>query len=519
MREAKQFLLDNPELFLLYYFPDALRPDYDKEGTLEPFHLDLIRMIQSETRALILEPAGHGKTTIVSTLLPIWRLCKWPNIRQAIIAKNEQDAKGIMRTIHSELLGNEKLIRDFGSFYPEDDSAKAWAIERIDIKQKTRFTKEGSVMIYGSKGNVLGKRFDYVVCDDVVTEKNSATPEQRQGMLDWFNLGVETMPEHPNSQLHVVGTLFDPEDLYNTLRDLRYPESQEKIYTEVRVDAIVDEEKKITLWPERWTWDRLMGQKAKMGTLDFNKRYRNIAVDKSRIIFLHEYLYGGYIGKNKYPGCLDESFAIGDFLDNWRMIAGFDPALGVSKIAKFCAHIVIGVGSCVRHDKCYWVVDLERDQYTMPQQVDMLIDKHQHYDLWATVIEVNGYQVGLEQAMRLRMEENGLALNVMPHHTSRNNKPDPEIGVSGMQGMIENGMLHIPWADPHSRRVMQQFLDELEMYPAGKTTDTVMALWFAWKTAQDASPRYASYNRLEVPTKSMFVDKGGRRVIRNPAYT
>ena len=40
-----------------------------------------------------------------------------------------------------------------------------------------------------------------------------------------------------------------------------------------------------------------MELKAEMGTLDFNKRLRNIAVDKSRMVFKEEYVKGGYLGR------------------------------------------------------------------------------------------------------------------------------------------------------------------------------------------------------------------------------
>lgn len=470
-------------------------------------------------RGLILYPAGHGKTTLVSTLLTIFWICQDPNVRVAIIAKNEVDAKGIMRAIHSELLGNEKLIEDFGPFQDTGNDAKAWSTERIDIKDKTKRTKEGTIQIYGSKGNVLGKRFDKVVCDDVVTEKNSSTPEQRQGMREWFNLGVETMPEFPWSSLTVIGTLFDPEDLYNDLDELVIPETGERIYARQYEDAIVDEEKKTTLWPVRWTWERLMAQKAKMGTLDFNKRYRNIAVDRSRLIFLEEYVRGGYIGKDKYPGCLDPNYSIGQYEDNWRRIAGFDPAVGISRFAKFCAHVTLGVGSCADHERCFWVIDVERAQLTLPQQADILIQKHIAYDLYSSVIEINGYQAGLQQLVEQKAMEAGVVMRTDPHHTTKTNKPDPETGVSGMGKMVENGWLHIPWGDEHSRRKISAFVDELVQYPGGRTTDTVMALWFAWKLAQESAPKYKSINRLHDPAPTTWGRRTSRRVVKNPHYT
>lgn len=511
MRRGLDYLLEHPALFLLHYFPEKIEK-------LEDFHLEIIETAKTEPRSLTLFPAGHGKTTIVSTLMPIWALCVDPNCRIAIIAKNEVDARGIMRAIHSELLSNEQLIKDFGPFHAPDDDTKAWSIERIDVAKKTKRTKEGSIQIYGSKGNVLGKRFDWVICDDVVTEKNSSTPEQRQGMREWFNLGVETMPEFPWSRLTVIGTLFDPEDLYHDLRELTLPDTGESVYKTAYKDAIVDEENKITLWPVRWTWERLMAQKAKMGTLDFNKRYRNIAVDKSRIIFHEEFVRGGYIGKEKYPGCLDDAYSIGDYEPSWRRIAGFDPAMGVTKAAKFCAHIILGLGSCINHERCFWIIDIERDQLTLPQQADILIEKHQQYDLFSTVIEVNAYQMGLEQLVQQKCADLGIIMRTDPHHTTKTNKPDPETGVSGMGKMVENGWLHIPWSDQHSRRKMQPFIDELVQYPGGRTTDMVMALWFAWKLAQESAPKFRSFNRLTEPTPTTWGRRTSRRSVKNPYY-
>jgi hypothetical protein len=510
VEDWKRILFDFPELFITRYFGDRL------EG-LKPFHVRLINIALNEVRGLILYPAGHGKTTLVSTILPIFHLCKDPTTRIAIIAKNEVDAKGIMRAIHAELLSNQLLIRDFGNFKAEGDD-KAWTLERIDIAQNPRVRKEGSIQMYGSKGNVLGKRFDRVICDDVVTEKNSSTSEQRQAMREWFNLGVETMPEFPGvSTLTVVGTLFHPEDLYHDLRDLVVPETGKEIYKLQLEDAVVDEENQITLWPERWTWADLMLMKAKMGPIDFNKRYRNVAVDESRLVFKHEYIWGGYIGTEKYTGCIDKDHAIGEWQENWRRVAGFDPAIGTSKEAKFSAHIILAQGSCALHERCYWIVDLVRDQLTMPQQVDLVIMKHEEYDLFASVIEINAYQMGLKETVDKVVAEQGLSFNILPHHTTRNTKPDPELGVTSMKRMVANGQLHIPWGDQYSRTTMMQFVHELEEFP-GRTTDTVMALWFAWKALQEQGPRYTSYNRLERPRMSYHAKGAGRRSVQNPAY-
>jgi phage terminase large subunit-like protein len=466
-------------------------------------------------RGLILYPAAHGKTTLVSTLLPIWAICCDPNIRIAIIAKNDYEATNIMSAILEQLSANDRLVEDFGPFKPDDDK-RPWSLTKLTVAKRSKTMKEPTIAIFGAGAKTaLGHRTDWTICDDVVTNENSATPEQRGKMRTWFMQSVRTMPRLPTSRVTVVGTLFHPEDLYHELVELTNPETGLPIWKLQREDAIVDEEAHTTLWPSRWPWRLLMELKAEFGTLDFNKRFRNIAVDPSRMAFREEYIKGGWIGKTQYPGCIDKEHCVGDYDDSWKLIAGFDPAVGATRSAKFCAHIVLAEGACAKHEKCIWVIDLIRDQLTLPQQVDTILEQHENYDCFSSKIEAVSYQAGLVQAVQQKMEERGTLYRIEPHYTNRQNKLDPEIGIPAMSPWFENGQVHIPWGNPESQRKMKVFVDELVQYP-GRTTDTVLACWFAWLALKESAPRYTSHNRLK---RHMIVPnrRPGRRVL-NPYY-
>ncbi len=444
-------------------------------------------------------------------------ICKDPDVLIALIAKNNTDATGIMRSIQAELSINDHLIEAFGPFKPVDEETKPWALEKMSVAKRTRIAKEPTIAVFGSGAKtVLGHRTDWTICDDVITAKNSATPEQRYSMREWFNQSVETMPHPSTGRITVVGTLFDPADLYNDLLEMTDPETGEQLWTVQREDAIVDEEEHITLWPERWPWRALMQQKAN-GTLDFNKRFRNIAVDRSRMVFKEEYVKGGWIGKAQYPGCLDRTHRIGQWDTGMKLIAGFDPAMGLGKSAKFCAHIVLGLGSCKHHESCLWVIDIKRDQMTLPQQCQFILEQHQHYDLWKSIVECNAYQRGLYDELKRRMEAEGVAYQIEAHYTTKVNKPDPELGVQSMGPWFEDGRVHIPWGDLASQRKMQQLVDELIQYP-GKYQDTVLAMWFAYKYLNESQPRFKSSNYLRGPKSSWRAIGGNRRVVKNPYY-
>lgn len=511
----KRLILDDEELFTLRYFGHKIE-------RLEDFHRDLMRQALYAPRALVLYPAGHGKTTLVSTVCPILELCRNPNVRMTGIFKNQNDAKGIGHAIQAELLGNQELIRDFGPFEPQD--GKPFSVEWMSVAGRDlRGVKEPTLALFGAQSrSALGHRSDWTFCDDIVHDQNAGTPERREKLKEWFMQGPATQGDRSDSRLTVVGTRFDPEDLYADLLEMKLLGEDgaelQPLYDSREYAAILDPEKQTVLWPDYRPWQWLMQRKLEMGTLDFNKRFNNIAVDKSRMVFREEYIRGGYVGKQRYDGCLDTDYKVGDFGDNWRIVAGFDPAVGVSRSRKFCAHLVLAEGSCIAHERCFWVVDLEREQMTLPQQVELILNKHADYPLLSSIVEANSYQAGLLQAIQDKMRDAGLAYSVEPHYTTRTNKPDPELGVQTLAPWFENGQVHIPWGDAHSQRKMRQLADELVQYPSGRTTDTVLALWFAFKKLREGAARFRSYNRL-AERKSIYRHMSGRRVLKNPAYS
>lgn len=511
---AKRRLTDNPALFLLHYFPHRIKE-------LKSFHLDLIEAAAFQRRSITLYPATHGKTTLLSELLPIWALSRDPNIRIANILKNEADARAVTRAIMNELVTNEALIEDFGPFRDEDDDSKIWTQSRFDVARRSKRSKSATYAAFGAGSrNALGYRTDWTILDDCVTDKNSSTAEQRQNLREWFNQGPVTMPDREEGHITIVGTAFHPEDLYHDLMRLRGEDDKPMWKTTVK-RAVLDAEKQIVLWPEERPWSFLMEQKATMGTLDFNKRFQNVAVDPSGLVFREEYVRGGIWNHERFPGCLDPDFKIGDCDGSWQVYCGFDPAIGVTRSKKFCAHITLAVGSCQKHDRCLWVVDLKRDQMTLPRQVDLILDQHETYGAVKSVIEMNGYQAGLYQAVRDKMDRQGRSMNIEPHYTNRINKPDPHAGVSAMGTMVEQGRLHIPWGDAASRTAMTLLVDEMVTYPDGKTTDCVMGLWFAWRASSVTAPRFRSFNRLQTEQRTFPplqpVALGMRRVV-NPYY-
>lgn len=507
----------NEEAFFRYYFPHRL------DAELEPFHMRLIDTSLYEPRGLVLFPAGHGKTTLISELGPILRLIRDPNSRGVIIQKNDDDAAAVMASIKAELEQNEKLIADWGPFKPDpqtypQDEGKRWQSTWIDVHHRTRIHKSPTIAAFGAGArNVLGHRSDWLVCDDVVTEKNSATDEQRYKHLQWFTLAVETSGEkkrtgEPAGYLTVVGTMFHPHDLYASIMAKRKADGT-PVYKHHREDAIKDEATQETLWPKRWSWQELMDLRADIGALSFNKRYRNMPVDESEQNFDEATIRG----LPPHKGCLDHDRDYGDYDLDWRIIQSFDPAIGTSRGHKFCGHLVIGIPPDAKDHR--YLIEIDRSQLTMPQQVDRIIHTSLKYpNIQTSVLEVNAYQKGLQQAIEERCEQMGIPpIHMTPHVTGRN-KQDPDIGLPSLQPLVEKYLLRFPYGNEEGRRRSEMLIQEMVEYPFFAYSDLLMALWFACKQARETLPIYKSFNRLTEKTRRHLGRPARGRTIQNPYY-
>src|SRR3990167_1276600 len=87
----RQTTLAYPPMFITRYFKD----DKNLPIKLKPFHLELIEAVMDPTinRVLIMVPAGHGKTTVVSRFMMTYLLTKNRNSRIMYIANNSTDAE------------------------------------------------------------------------------------------------------------------------------------------------------------------------------------------------------------------------------------------------------------------------------------------------------------------------------------------------------------------------------------------------------------------------------------------
>jgi hypothetical protein len=490
--------------FAVTRFPSLFYATYlDLE--LAPFHIKLLNHVRENRRSLVLLPKGHGKSTILAFGNVLLEMCTNPNVRIILIMKTAEDASSYSNIIRTELTENKKLINDFGEFY----NAEAWSSSAFNIKQRQIRDPHLTLEIYGVGGKYLGHRSSITICDDIVTEENSWTREQREKLKQRFETAIQTGPQHmwtmrnpscrweessaslkvPSGiywpkdinydRIIVCGTRFHPLDLYDKLE-------KDPTYAKLHYDCWEDKEQTKPIWPSVWTKQKLDDERRSIGTLSFNKRYRNIALDESELGFRHEWVVGGELDGEEYPGCLNHNRSWGEYPDTLYKAVGFDPASGsTGKYSTFPSFVCAGVDLNVPAEKRKrYLIDIFRKQTGFDELIDVLLDGkvakgipgfRMLYDYDVAVIEKNGYGTMFVNNDRMKAAQ-ATGLRVVPHWTQKA-RLDPIDGAFSMQRIIKQGLLDIPYKTERDQAKASEFIAQMEEFPKG-VVDYIMALYF-----------------------------------------
>jgi hypothetical protein len=548
-KAEKQFVLSRSyPLFAAYYF----------DLQVADFHAAMASHWQDNRFSLTLVPMQHGKSTTMKIDI-IRNICLNPNVRIILTTATKDDADEYVRAIESELTGNKKLLDDFGPFYNRD----RWTSSGFRVCGCQHTNVHDTLEVFGSgTWNQKGHGCEIVYVDDIVTEETCLTPEARAKQLRYFNMAVASgpramwtidpryglqvpagvdwpkdapynpVPGDPDGeygQVIVMGTCFDPKDLYDTLR---HAPKYKTLYLDCYWDHQKwepDKTKAKALWPEVWPIGRINAMRYEMGWSqdDFDKRMRNIARSASEIVFRREWFYGD----DGYPGCIDDTRSFGELpkdddgqpMDLFKAL-GFDPASGKATVfAAWPTFDLIGIPRGVDPGEATrYLIDVYREKTGVEWLIDVMLDGNHEiphpgfynryrYDICK--VEANGFANLMLTHNRISAAKRRGVL-IEPHETQRN-KRDPVIGVKSMEAIFREGKVNIPYKTDRDQKLADQIIDQFVDFAFDRSgrkrslTDYLMAFWFAELAIRGMSDRPVAR-----PSKS------GRKgyVIRNPYH-
>lgn len=226
-------------------------------------HLDeAYQFIQDKDKAGILAPRGHGKSVTFKTAFVLFEAIKNPNINIAIASNTESTVEEMIKPI-LDFATKPKIKAVFGELV-----AKA-VDNTIEFRKSTKSVTnpEPTISVYSAKsGKIIGKHFDLIIVDDIVTLHNSQTPHGRKLTLDFYTHAL--LPTlRTNGRLLILGTRYNPLDLYGHLIKTGFPFLVQK--------AISNSGQ--ALCPQLFTVEKLKEIERSIGKIAFSCQFQNDA--------------------------------------------------------------------------------------------------------------------------------------------------------------------------------------------------------------------------------------------------
>ena len=255
------------------------------------------------------------------------------------------------------------------------------------------------------------------------------------------------------------------------------PKKGSRVWHCEKYPAVLDWDAKKTLWPQRFPWDEIELAFARVGgTNAFECMYQQNPMPEGSALVTREWI----------DGCKDHARPAGvgyrtheDGFPAITRILSVDPSP-----TKFNG-IVMGELAYSRENFAFAVTHVSRMQAGIRQlqaECDRLIDTY-HPDYF--IFEESGFLawfrddpwfVEVDQRVKLLLHKTGV------------NKNSMEYGVQSLAGDFEFARISLPWGDEDGRRMTEMLANEALMYPAGDTTDLLMALWFIKFNYQKLAP-------------------------------
>lgn len=248
-----------------YVFGHAPAPHHRE---MVEFILDSIARGQS---CVVLEPRGHAKTTWGNTILLSWLIAKNKDLRVGLISNTAKQANDFSRAIRWNMESNGAFREVFGDL--TTGSSKMTDVEWLLRDSIMNGTKDVTMYSAGAGGAIISKRFDLIICDDIIDEENYANIEQSEKIDTWFWKTLRPCLV-PGGVVVMLGTRWAEGDLYEQL--ITPASLGGKGWRYLRRGAVYEQDgERKALWPDVWSLELLDIEKDNMGSAMFACSYLN----------------------------------------------------------------------------------------------------------------------------------------------------------------------------------------------------------------------------------------------------
>lgn len=175
---------------------------------------------------LLMWPRETGKSTCGTVGYAIWLAVHHPDIAILIANEVEETARDFIKAIKWHFQSNELLRALFPEVIPPDFAKTEWSATRATLQRSTG-RPEATFDCVGVGGTKVGKHFDVIICDDLVTLKaaeNARRASKNQAFAEtnrWINQLQPMLSKAAEDKLgpgfpfiRFIGTRWYPGDSY-----------------------------------------------------------------------------------------------------------------------------------------------------------------------------------------------------------------------------------------------------------------------------------------------------------------
>jgi hypothetical protein len=439
---------------------------------------DLIAM---EPRLVLLAPRDHGKTTLLLAYI-LWQFWRHGHdssgrplatpagtYSAALFSATRDQGLVLMAKFRELLVANGALFGEVGPSGSREGQRQQirWS------KTEVRLPSGAELLIRAYRSSSRGLHPDLLLLDDPLSDQNSLSSYQRERTLKYF-VGT-LMPMNPG-QLVVVGTAFHQDDLLHRLRPGRATSSGKRAATAAftwRRYFALDVDAQDALWPERHPYDELIALRD-FDPVAFSREYQNEPRDDASSMFPLELTQraidagaGLVFGPSYRP-------APGEFV-----VLAADIAISEAAGADFTVIMVVAFD---RTTKLRRVLAARRVKgLDLGSQVDLICDLFTRYGVAIGIVEDNGFQRWLLEALWKRPETRHAIFG----HTTGLGKTDLRDGVPRLKLELLAGSWVMPSGDAEALRFARTWQTELAAFGirdgrlegVGEHDDTVISSW------------------------------------------
>lgn len=258
------------------------------------FRMDTIDFLNDNSGTIkkfaTVEPRSHGKSTTYCLAYIIYALTFGLKNFIVYFAARKEEARGWLGNIRMEFENNERLLEDFPwmtkEVSVETGQTTSWNDNHLFFKTGQRVTCKG--WFNSTRGlNHYGKRPDLIIIDDAENESMVSNPFIRERFLQYYTQAVGNLGGNEGCDTFIVGTLLHPESFLSKAVDPDGPQ----IFSEYRKTfhrAVINWDEETVLWPEAWSFERLMEQQAEIGEAAFQQEFQGVPARLFQCLFTED---------------------------------------------------------------------------------------------------------------------------------------------------------------------------------------------------------------------------------------